>query len=329
LSYSAEKCFNLRKEFGFGDWDDSFDEEPVENSAYSFGDFQLVGHGKVTNKFCGKYIGLKGCLRVDLHNLSTTLEGKSYKNKIFRRIVHHYCHKASCPTCFKSGWCVRLAGTIEGRLAEASKRFGQVEHIVCSVPIRDYGLSFEALRVKVKKVLIARSIMGGCIIFHGCRYNKRKSWYWSPHWHVLGFIIGGFRKCRRCKNRVCVGDDNFVNCNGFNARTRRLFVKDGYIVRVLGKRKTVFGTAYYQLTHATIDVTKKRFHVATYFGVVSYRKLKVTPEKRRELCPICQSELIFIEYLGVKSLSSERDAFEDFEENGFPAWAEKAKFYYG
>jgi len=280
-------------------------------------------------------------LRVDLHNLNTTLGGKSYRGKIFRRIVHHYCHKPSCPVCFKSGWCVRLAGTIEGRLAEASKRFGQVEHIVASVPPHDYGLSLEALRTKVYKILSVRGVLGGNVIFHGMRYNKRKSWYFSPHVHVLAFVLGGYGKCRRCKNNVCVGRDRFGNsnfgkCTGFKARTRQLYEKDGYIVRVLGKRKTVFGTAYYQLTHATIDITKNRFHVSTWWGVCSYRKMKITPKKRRELCPVCSSELVGIDYLGVKHVVTdknacnyERDAFEDYEENGFPAWAEKVKPYYG
>ena len=318
----AEKCFNLRKEFGFGDWDDSFDEEPVENGYGTFGDFQLVGHGEVTNKFCGKYIGLKGCLRVDLHNL-ITLDAKSYKGKVFRRIVHHFCNKPSCPVCFKSGWAVRQAGNIEGRLAEASKRFGQVEHIVATVPPKFYGLDYLSLRHKIIKVLALRGIIGGVMIFHGFRYNLRKSWYWSPHFHVLGFILGGYGRCRRCKKKC------FKGCGGWEDTKYRAYEKDGCIVRVLGKRKTVFGTAWYQLNHSSINVTKKRFHVAVWFGTCSYRKLKVTVEKRKELCPLCQHDLIAIEYLGIKSLSSERDAFEDYEENGFPAWGERAKPYYG
>ena len=299
---------------------DDFDEEPVNNGSVTFGNWQLVGHSKATNKFCGKYIGLKGCLRVYLHNI-VTLDGRSFKGKIFRRVVHHFCNKPSCPVCFKRGWCLRQAGSIEHRLAEASKRYGTVEHIICSVPVKDYGLSYEALRKKADKVLASRRVIGYVKIFHGCRYNKCKRWYFSPHFHVLGFILGGFERCRGCK-KSCLG------CDGFKERQRSLYYKDNYIVKVLGRRKTVFGTAYYQLTHATIDVTKKRFHVATWAGVCSYRKMKVTPEKRRELCPACQCELIDIEYLGIKSLSSERDSFEDYEENGFPAWGEKAKPYY-
>ena len=106
---------------------DDFDVEP--DVAYgTHGDFQLVGHGEVTNDFCGKFLSYKGCLRADLHNL-ITLDGKNFKGKVFTRRVHHWCNKPSCPVCFKSGWAVREAGNIEARLAEASKRFGLVEHI--------------------------------------------------------------------------------------------------------------------------------------------------------------------------------------------------------
>jgi hypothetical protein len=295
----------------------------LEHGFARYGDFELVGHGEVTNVFCGKYMRLKGCLRVDLHNL-IRLDGKDFHGKVFSRKVHHWCNKPSCPICFKSGWAVREAGNIEGRLAEASKKFGLVEHIVASVPIRDYGLSFEGLRLKAVKALAVRGVVGGCLIFHGFRYNLRKFWYWSPHFHVLGFVLGGYG-CRGCK-KGCVG------CGGFEGRTRREFEKDGYIVRVLGKRKTVFGTAWYQLNHASIKRGVVRFHVATWFGCCSYRKLKVTVEMRKAVCPICQHDLIGIRYFGVKRIVMDRcspdyrrDSFEDFEEDGCPVWGESVK----
>ena len=101
---------------------------------------------------------------------------------------------------------------------------------------------------------------------------------------------------------------------------------------MLGKRKTVFGTAWYQLNHASIKKGVRRFHVVTWFGNCSYRKLKVTVEKRVDLCPICQHDLIGTRYFGVKdfvldSASSgyRRDSFEDYEEDGRPVWVEKVK----
>jgi hypothetical protein len=66
----------------------------------------------------------------------------------------------------------------------------------------------EVLREKVKTALAVRGVVGGVLIFHGFRYNLRHSWYWSPHFHVLGVISGGYG-CRGCK-KGCVG------CGGFD-----------------------------------------------------------------------------------------------------------------
>jgi hypothetical protein len=59
--------------------------------------------------------------------------------------------------------------------------------------------------------------------------------------------------------------------SGFNGREVRGFEKDGYIVKVMGERKTIFGTAWYQLNHSTIRTNVKRPHACTWFGVCSYR----------------------------------------------------------
>ena len=292
---------------------------PILKGAWArFGNFELVGNGSQTNEFCGKYIGSKGCLREDLHKIMT-LDGVNYAGKIFRRKIHHWCNKPSCPVCFKSGWAVREANCVTARLKEASKRFGAVEHLMISVPVKDYNLDLESMRRKVIKLLKKRGVVGGCLIFHGFRYNLRKQWYWSVHLHVLGFILGGYAKCRNCKRKW----NCLKGCGGFDDRAWQAFQKDGYYLKVFGKRKTIFGTAWYQLNHSTIDVTKKRFHVATWFGNCSYRKLKVTVELRKAFCPICQHDLVRIRYLGDKAIITdrnspyyERDSFEDFEENG-------------
>lgn len=316
--------------FGFVDdkVKEDFDLEPsVENSYGEFGDYQLVGHGTVSNRYCGKWISLKGCLRVELHN-KITLEGKNFKGKIFARKVHHFCNKPSCPICYKSGWAVREAGNIESRLEEGRKRFGLVEHIIVSVPSKDYGLSLENLRKKVIKVLKKRGVIGGALIFHAFRFNLVHQWFWSPHFHVLGFILGGFGKCRRCKRKPY----SCRVCDGFEGRTRRAWDKDGYIVKVvLAIRKTVFGTAWYQLNHSSVKKNVRRFHVATWFGSCSYRKMKVTVERRKEVCPICQHELVKLRYFGSKCFGDvkSRGFFEDFAEDGRIVWFEDVKRKYG
>ncbi|WGM88829.1 MAG: hypothetical protein NUK63_07875 [Candidatus Bathyarchaeum tardum] len=287
----------------------------TQNSYGEYGNFKLVGHGKPTNGKCGHFFRFKGCLRVDLHNI-VTLDGTNYQNKAFIRRVHHWCHKPSCPICYKHGWAVREAGNINARCKEASKKHGQVEHIICSVPTKDYGLSYAYLRQKAVRVLKKRGIIGGCLIFHGFRYNIKRQWYWSPHFHVLGYILGGYGQCRHCKRK----GNCLKGCGGFDDRNYwEGYLKDGWIVKVLGERKSAFGTAWYQLNHSSYDKTKKRFHIATWFGVCSYRKLKVTPEKRKEVCPICQQELVYIKYVGKTCVIKRkddpdynRDSFEDF-----------------
>lgn len=112
----------------------------------------------------------------------------------------------------------------------------------------------------------------------------------------------------------------------------KLYRENGYIVKVFGARKTIFGTAWYQLNHSSYKVGVVRFHIATWFGSCSYRKLKVTVEKRKRLCPICLDELIRITYSGnllfVKNKDSEgfkRFFFADYEEDGLPVWSEYVK----
>jgi len=293
-----------------------------------FGKFQLVGNGAQTNQFCGRYMGMMGCLREPLHEKIMMLDGVSYAGKIDRRLVHHWCNKPSCPVCYKSGWAVRQAFKIEARLKEASKRFGQIEHLMISLPKKDYGLSLESMRAKVKRLLRERGVIGGCTIWHGFRYNVQDLWYFSPHFHIVGFILGGYGKCRGCK-KYCLAHPE---CDGFEHRTRRAFVKDGYICKVFGRRKTIVGTLYYQLNHSTIIKGVERFHVYTYFGNVSYRKLKVTVEMRKAVCRICKHDLIWIRYHGVKGIVTdrsspfyERDSFEDFFEDGVAVYVESPK----
>jgi len=291
-----------------------FPEDEFENSGSSkkfamkkyatFGVFQLVGNGVKTNEWCGKFSSYRGCVRVDLHKGVTLLDGTNYTGKVYVEIHSHSCHRPSCPVCYLS-WASREAHRIEGRLAEAGKRFGKAEHVVVSVPFWDYGLGYEYLRKKVVRILKSRGVIGGCLIFHGFRYNNVRLWYWSPHFHVLGVIKGGY-KCRNCNHERA----GCRSCNGFNGREVRGFEKDGYIVKVLGKRKTIFGTAWYQLNHSTIRTNVKRPHACTWFGVCSYRKMKVKVEKKKSLCPICGEELVKLHYLGVRRIVKERDSPE-------------------
>jgi len=296
------------------------------------GAWTLVGNGLRTNEFCGQFLRVKGCLNVDLHG-QMGLDGECHVGEIYYKLVHNWCHRATCPVCFYFGWAVRQAKEIDLRLSEAKKRFGKVEHIVMSVPVKDLHLDYAVLRRKAVKIAKSRGIIGGSLIFHGFRYNQIKHWYWSPHFHVLGFIFGGYYRCRNCKRKW----NCLAGCGGFDDRSYKMFLKDGWYVRVADpthERKSVFHTAKYELGHASVKVGVKRFRVATYFGVCSYRKLKISAEVRKawddcfkSVCPICRYDLVNILYAGVKPFVTDINSpdykhrgFAPYLENGLPAW---------
>ena len=166
--------------------------------------------------------------------------------------------------------------------------------------------------------------MGGMLIFHGFRYGPIKGWYWSPHFHVLGLVSGGYSRCRSCERKSNCDSD----CDGFDSNRWKLYQKCEWYVKVFSKRKTVFGTAWYQLNHATYDSSVRNFHVATWFGVCSYRKLKITPENRKEVCPICKHELVQIRFVGdgLEDYGDTKEFFDDFiDGNGRVRWIEGLK----
>lgn len=306
-----------------------------------YGEHELVGQGKVTNPdTCGKFRGFWGCPRTELHN-KTTLDGNNHKGKAYVKKIFHSCDKPTCKICFKRGWAVREAGNIEGRIKEAEKRFGKAEHIVVSVPKKDYGLSFETLQSKAVKVMATRHILGGCKIFHAFRYHgadetyvgEPARWFWSPHFHIIGFVDGGYSRCRHCKKSTL----DCLSCDGYEGRTRRCYEKDGYIVKVLGSRKSIFGTAWYQLNHSSIKRGVTRFHVARWFGTCSYRKMKLKKGDRisRNKCPICGMDLVRLRYMGFDFAKIMGEfwirEFEDyaFDSSGNPLWVEADSGRYG
>jgi len=305
-------------------------ELDVQNQFWSYGEYVVVGHGTQTNAECGKFKRFNGCLKVKAHNATRWFNPDLKKNSVFVKSVYHSCDKPTCPKCYKYGWAVRQATRMEKRLKKASTRFGLVEHIVASVPHKEYGLSLEGLRKRATKIMRNRGIIGGSMIFHGFRYRNRYGarktglpvgWYWNPYFHVLGFVGGeGYGKCRHCKGGDCYA------CKGFEGITRLENKKDGWIVKVLEKRKTVGGTAWYQLNHSSVKRGKKKSHAATWFGVCSYRKLNLINGKDvgiKHKCPICNSNLKRVRYLGVfseHSIPRRGEIICMFGDDGKPLW---------
>jgi hypothetical protein len=263
---------------------------PVDDKGHE--NYMPVGRGIKTSEFCGRWASFSVCKNVEGHK-DVSLHGADCTGKVVVRHNHMWCTKSSCPVCFIHGWSSREARSIAGRFVEGDKRaFGQVEHVMVSVSVADRDLPESVLREKCRKALLDRGVTGGCMIFHGFREDRSRSvLVWSPHYHTLGYVEGGYG-CRDCE-KSC-----FKGCGGFVDRSYRCFDKDGCIVRVLGKRKTVVGTAWYQLHHATVRVGVKRFQSVTWFGSVSYCKFKSVRLKTESLCPACDGEMVKSFYVG-------------------------------
>ena len=332
---SAESAFALRQEFDDLRNDVSDDVQPVDEVDFNgvpvevgwgrFGGFALVGNGKVTNGYCATFGHFRGCVHVENHDV-VDVYGHDFRGRVAYEGVFCSCDKPSCPRCYRRGWAIREAHRVADRLDVASKRWGNVEHIVCSLPESDYGFKTLASACdKVRRVLSARGVIGGVMLFHPARYNEVRRWYWSPHWHILGYVASGYGRCRKCVKQFC------SECNGFEGVNQREKRKDGYVVKVLGERLSVLWTAAYQLNHCGYDVHAKRANIARWFGVASYRKLKVSIERHKQLCPICSEPFVRLLCLvDVKSLPAGEGILYDFLLNpdGSPRWCEGASGYH-
>jgi len=283
-----------------------------------------VGRGVKSSPLCGKWIGIAVCKNVEGHE-GLSLNGEDATGKVVARHKHLWCHRSLCPVCFIRGWSVRGARSVENRLEEGVRLgFGKIEHIVVSINPKDYGLDEKDFRVMARSALVVRGVYGGCMIFHGYSMNKmRTALVWQPHYHALGFVLGGFDRCRNCVHMR--GD--CASCDGFKGREVREYANDKIIVKVLADRETVFGTAFYQLNHSTVRIGVKRFHTNTWFGVCGNRKYATPPKfKSVDKCPVCDEEMVRSVYVGkrhlVKDVShSDYEAvslFNEFGENGEP-----------
>ena len=231
-------------------------------SGESHGGWLLPGHGRAYDN-CGLF-WRKGCLEVENH-----LEAHAGKAEI--KVIKRTCGRPSCPVCYES-WAGKEAGKIEYRLSQwKPKKRRKVVHVVASPPERDWGLPYPELRSKSYKVLKRVGIYGGSCIFHPFREREFiKTWYFSPHFHILGF--------------------------GWVRDTKKAYKKNGWVVKNLRIRKTVSGTALYQLSHAGVH---SEYHTVTWFGCLSYNKLRVRPQKReRDVCSLCGSELRKVLWVG-------------------------------
>jgi len=218
---------------------------------------------------CGKWL-TKGCLNHQDHH-------GEYEGKVYIKTFQKSCYRASCEICYRK-WMARESNKATRRIEkyeELSKK--HVKHIIVSPPSWEHWKSKKDLAKEAYKVLKAVGCIGGAIIFHP--FRKRKSyqdltsnwtWYYSPHFHVLGF--------------------------GWVENTVENFKKNGWLVKNKGTRDSTFATFYYQLSHAGI---KKHNHALVWFGDLSYSKLKLEKDPDLSKCPACNSDLHLIFHYGL------------------------------
>lgn len=80
--------------------------------------------------------------------------------------------------------------------------------------------------------------------------------------------------------------------------------KDGWIIKVEGRRKSVGGTAAYQLSHATFHVGLAKRHLVTWFGLASNNKFASKKKMMVDPCPVCA-------VVGVRNLMVKKPNWSD------------------
>jgi len=253
----------------------------VEKSEF-VADLDLNGWGEAYSD-CGLWFKI-GCLSSEKH-LGRTLDGRDFSDKGYFRRVRHECFRPDCPVCWKS-WAFRETKRAERRIFAFGLKGRSLKpiHLVVSVPWKDYVLSLEEMRVEAYKSLRAVHCLGGMMIYHPKRFDDdRQCWYFSPHFHVIGY--------------------------GWILDVRRNYVVSGYIVKNVGVRKSVGGTIWYQVSHCGVS---KSHHVVTWFGGLSYNKLRLAKEvKKRSVCPICGDNLHRVVYIGQGESCQDLEFYDD------------------
>lgn len=195
----------------------------------------------------------------------------------YGKLVKHNCARAECPVCYRT-WILKATEAIVERI-EAGRPYASAKAIHVTVsPPRPSSLEFATkktylkLRRKAQTIAKRAGFYGGCCIFHPYRENKAtKLWRRSPHFHLLGY--------------------------GWIKGVATLHERTGWIVKNHRIRKSVGGTAYYQLSHAGVKVGH---HVVTWFGSLSWKALRL-PRSRPtpETCPTCGAPLKPLIWLGI------------------------------
>jgi hypothetical protein len=298
-------------------------------------DLVPVGRGVVGSEHCAEWKSLVACKNFEGHKgviLKTFRSdvGVDCTDKVVIKHQRFFCHSPSCPICFDNGFAARNARAVEHRVNKGVEAgMGKPEHVTISVAIADRVLPFPVFKKRAESAARDRGIYDYCMVPHMYRINRdRKVLEYSPHFHLVCFIEGGFDECRGCVH----GGGDCASCDGFKGREVRGYARDGYLVKVHEIRKSVFGTAKYVLNHASIRVgfSARGSHVVTWHGRLSNRKFKSGRPQSGVLCPACNKLMERVAHAGSRRII--RDfchpeyvpyfVDDEFDERGLPNYPE-------
>jgi len=213
---------------------------------------------------CRKWF-TKGCLNVPGH------QNSYFPNKVYIKSFQKSCYRAACEMCYKK-WMARDSNKATRRIEVYERKSDDsAKHIIVSPPSWIHHKPVRELRKEAYKVLKKVGAIGGALIYHPFRYNKDfRRWYFSPHFHIVGF--------------------------GWISNVSEMYHKDGWVVKNKGLRDSTFATFYYQLSHAGV---KHGYHTITWFGDLSYSKLKVEEDPNSDQCPLCGAKLRLVFHYGL------------------------------
>lgn len=282
--------------------------------------FILAGHGEPYSN-CQEYLFL-GCPDYRQHNDLT-----KGKNQIFIKRIKRNCGRLQCPKCLDKVTTVK-AKKIERRVNSFRGRRGsswKVKHVVVSVPqLEKIDISninqYRSVRAKALKLLKEVGVVGGVVITHTHRCNNFYRYEKvGLHFHVLGY--------------------GYVNFN----KVKNMHDTTGWIIKWIkekeNKKRSVFATSKYLLSHCAITqkiklgfdgdgepVYSKESKTISYFGVLSYNKLKVDDVEELDGCPYCSAKLVFVEpkSQSLKYFEIPIDEFLDNPSN----WIYQDRIYY-
>ena len=315
--------------------------------------YEVVGHGHKFDERCNLYAKTTGCPCVENH--------LDHVGLVPTHKCHHHCYNYRCPDsrlcaldCYFWGACVREADHIDQRLLWLAEKLGKPVQVgTISVPKSLYGAPEEIIRKWTVLAARNRGLEEDNLICHPMRYRfsykdvdgkfHLAKFYYAHHYHFCGIFRDDYEVCRNCEHynpwgaKSVRGNTGYGNhggkacldCSGFEGLTRRLRLKDGFIMKVFDKRENFFKTIAYELSHSGFAVGAKRVHVSSWYG--RYAHVKLEYKRRKLVCPesACKREFVTLHYSGnyeivkdAKSPFYQRDSWMPYMEDGKVVWHE-------